>query len=90
MDGTTGWLLLLPSSVAAKCTSVYTYPAELNKMQSIICSTAKAPVAELLGASDRNLEDPGLNTGWISMSSTLTSIHFGSNSTYKEHIIFWC
>ena len=29
---------------------------------------ARAPVAQLVRASDRSLEDPGSNPGWISMS----------------------
>ena len=37
-------------------------------MLSILCSNARAPVAQLVRASDRNSEDPGLNPGWISMS----------------------
>ena len=37
-------------------------------MPSILCSTARAPVAQLVRASDRNSEDPGSNPGWISMS----------------------
>ena len=35
---------------------------------SILSSNARAPVAQLVRASDRNSEDPGLNPGWISMS----------------------
>ena len=37
-------------------------------MPSILCSNARAPVAQLVRASDRQSEDPGSNPGWISMS----------------------
>ena len=37
-------------------------------MPSILCSNTRAPVAQLVRASDRNSEDPGSNPGWISMS----------------------
>ena len=35
---------------------------------SMLCSNARAPVAQLVRASDWNSEDPGSNPGWISMS----------------------
>ena len=37
-------------------------------MPSILCTNARSPVAHLVRASDRNLEDQGSNPGWISMS----------------------
>ena len=37
-------------------------------MPSILCSNARAPVAQLVRASDRSSEGPGSNPGWISMS----------------------
>ena len=37
-----------------------------NVYASILCSNARAPVAQLVRASDQNLEDPGSNPGWIS------------------------
>ena len=37
-------------------------------MPSILCSNARAPVAQLVRASDWNSEDPGSNPGRISMS----------------------
>ena len=37
-------------------------------MPSILCSNARAPVVQLVRASDRSSEGPGSNPGWISMS----------------------
>ena len=76
----TVWPLLLPRSlVAAKSTSVLIivkYQAqersslriELCLWITILCSNARAPVVQLVRASDRNSEDPGWNPGWISMN----------------------
>ena len=38
-------------------------------------SHARAPVAQLVRASDWNSEDPGPNPGWISMSFSPTILH---------------
>ena len=37
-------------------------------MDKCLCSNARAPVAQLVRASDQNSEDPGSNSGWNSMS----------------------
>ena len=56
-------------------------------MPSILCSNARAPVAQLVRASDRNLEDPGSNPGWISMSFFLPSFNSANKKTLSisEH-----
>ena len=46
-------------------------------MPSILCSNARAPVAQLVRASDRNSEDPGSNPGWISMSFFAINLFLG-------------
>ena len=43
------------------CLWIYIY------IPTILCSNARAPVAQLVRASDRHSEDPGSNPGWISM-----------------------
>ena len=45
-------------------------------MPSILCSNARPPVAQLVRASDRNSEDPGLNPGWNSMSFSALFLYF--------------
>ena len=40
-------------------------------MPSILCSNARAPVAQLVRASDQHSEDPSPNPGWISTSAFL-------------------
>ena len=40
----------------------------MDKMGSILHSNARAPVAQLVRASDQSSEDPSLNRGWITMS----------------------
>ena len=86
--------------VAAKGTSAYSYPAELYtkpkrsslhengtlSVQSILCSTAKAPVAQLLGASDQNSEDPGLNSGWISVSNSINLGMIYFNLAFQQYL----
>ena len=44
-------------------------------MPSILCSNARAPVAQLVKASDHSLEDPGSNPGWISMPTLSAQLH---------------
>ena len=38
-----------------------------RQMPSILFSNARAPVTQLVRASDRSSEDPGSNSGWISI-----------------------
>ena len=48
-----------------------------------ISSNAKAPVAQLVRASDRHSEDPGSNPGWISWSFFTKCLMMSQN-------VSWC
>ena len=60
-------------------------------MPSILCSNARAPVAQLVRASDWNSVDLGSNPGWISMSlffySWMLDLHYICIVYIKLHIM---
>ena len=48
----------------------------LSVKSSIICSHARALVAQLVRASDWNLEHPGSNPGWIQRFLFFSKLYF--------------
>ena len=53
-------------------------------------STARAPVAQLVRASDQNSEHPGSNPGWISTPFFHQAINVQCNTVFFSQGMVWC